>query len=79
MVVHRDPIPAADTDGAFAPLKQTRSVACELDIRAALARDAARQMPLGDARTETLREVMILENAAEMHRHFLPRLGPPAT
>ncbi|MET0221317.1 MAG: hypothetical protein ABW213_11730 [Tardiphaga sp.] len=53
-------------------MKQTRSVACELDIRAALARDAARQMPLGDARTETLREVMILENAAEMHRHFLP-------
>jgi hypothetical protein len=60
-------------------VKQIRSVASELDVKAAAARDAALRMPLGDERTEALRTVTVLENAAEMLRHFLPKVDAAAT
>jgi hypothetical protein len=74
-----EPMPTAEANSSFTPLKKIRSVASELDIRASVARDAAHGMPLGDERTETLRKVTILENAAEMLRHFLPKVDAPAT
>jgi hypothetical protein len=72
-------VPPAEAHDSFEPMKRTQStVAGELDVRAVGALDAARKMPLGDERAKAMRQATILENAAEMHRHFLPKVGTPA-
>jgi hypothetical protein len=72
-------VPPAEAHNSFEPMKRTQStVGCELDVRAVGALDAARKMPLGDERAAAMRQATILENAAEMHRHFHPKVGAPA-
>jgi hypothetical protein len=80
MVAHvGETVPPAEANDALEPMKRTQStVAGELDVRAVGALDAARKMPPGDERAEALRQATILENAAEMHRHFQRKPGAPA-
>jgi hypothetical protein len=71
--------PTAEAQDSLEPMKRTQpTVAGELDVRAESALDAARKMPLGDERAEAMRRATILENAAEMHRHFQRKPGAPA-
>jgi hypothetical protein len=66
-----DSAPEAEAQDSLEPMKRTQpTVAGELDVRAESALDAARKLPLGDERAEAMRRATILENAAEMHRHF---------
>ena len=37
-----------------------------------------REKPPGDGRTKAMRKARILQNAAEMHEHFLGESGAPA-
>lgn len=60
-------------------MKQTQSsLARELDARAVVALDEAREMPPGDQRKEAMNKAMILRNAAEMHGHLCSKSGEPA-
>ena len=60
-------------------MKQTQSsLARELDARAVVALDEAREMPPGDQRKEAMNRAMTLRNAAEMHEHFCSKSGEPA-
>jgi hypothetical protein len=68
--------PSAQANSAFDPVKRTQSsLACELNVRAVDALDAARKMSPGDERTEAMKTAKILGNAAEIHEHFF---GKPA-
>ena len=46
------------------------SLMCRLNDKASDARNRARNTPLGEERAEAMQQAMILENAAEMLRHF---------
>jgi len=72
MVDHRDgPAPSAQADKRRRQAATAQpSLACKLDVKASDARDRARNMPLGEERAEATQEAMILENAADMLRHF---------
>jgi hypothetical protein len=80
MVIHLGrPTQSAQANSSFAPIKQTQSsLAKELDARAVVALDEARELPPGDQRKEAMNRAMILRNAAEMHEHLLSKSGAPA-
>ena len=53
----------------LSPIKQIQSaLARDLDARAVIARDEAREMPPGDERTEAIHKATVFRNAAEIHR-----------
>jgi hypothetical protein len=57
-------------------VKRTQSsLACELNVRAVDALDAAREMSPGDEARRQMKTAKILGNAAEIHKHFF---GKPA-
>ena len=65
MVIQRSAVTPQD---GLSPIKQTQSaLACELDARAVIAQDEAREMPPGDERTEALHKATVLRNAVELH------------
>jgi hypothetical protein len=72
MVVHiGGPTPSAQADISRDPMERAQpSLTCKLNIRAIDALDRARDMPPGAERAGAMQEAMILENAAEMLRHF---------
>ena len=80
MVIHLGrPTQSAQANSSCAPIKQTQSsLAKELDARAVVALDEARELPPGDQRKEAMNRAMILRNAAEMHEHLLNKSGAPA-
>ena len=61
------------------PIEQSQSsLARDLGARAAIALDAAREMPPGDERTEATHKAIVLRNAAELHELLGGRRGAPA-
>ena len=77
MIIHlgASPLPAEATS-SFSPVKRSlSSLADELNVRATVAMDAAREMPPGVRRAKTMKKAMILRNAIEIHEHFLARVG----
>jgi hypothetical protein len=68
MVVHlARATSSAPADKSFDPAE---SLTCRLNVKATAALDRARNMPDGAERAGTMREAIILGNAAEMLRHF---------
>jgi hypothetical protein len=58
--------------------KQSQSsLAHDLDARAAMALDEAREMPPGDERNEATHKAIVLRNAAEMHELLCGKRGAP--
>jgi hypothetical protein len=75
MVIERG---AALQDGP-SPVKQSQlSLAHELEARAVIAMDAAREMPPGEERTEATHRAAVLRNAAELHELLCGKRGAPA-
>jgi hypothetical protein len=65
MVIERS---AVSLQAGLSPIKQSQSsLAHDLDARAVIALDEARDMPAGDERTEATHKAIVLRNAAEMH------------
>ena len=65
MVIQRSAVTPQD---GLSPIKQTQSaLAYELDARAVIAQDEAREMPPGDERTEAIHKATVFRNAVEIH------------
>jgi hypothetical protein len=61
------------------PVKQSQlSLAHELEARAVIAMDEAREMPPGEERTEAAHKAAVLRNAAELHELLCGKRGAPA-
>ena len=70
---------AASLQDGLSPNKQTQSaLAHDLDARAVIALDEAREMPPGDERTEANNKAIVLRNAAELHELLCGKRGAPA-
>jgi hypothetical protein len=66
MVIERSAISPQD---GLSPVKQSQSsLAHNLDARAVIALDEAREMPPGDERTEATHKAIVLRNAAGSFR-----------
>ncbi|KRR30320.1 hypothetical protein CQ13_01295 [Bradyrhizobium retamae] len=77
MVIERSP---ASLHGGLSPTKQTQSaLARDLDARAMIAMDEAREMSPGDERTEAIHKAIVLRNAFEIHELLCGKRGAPAT
>ncbi|MBT1513336.1 hypothetical protein KIP88_22850 [Bradyrhizobium sp. SRL28] len=74
MVIERSAVSPLD---GRSPIKSQSSLAHDLDARAVIALDEAREMPPGDERTEATHKAMILRNAAEMHELLYGKRGAP--
>jgi hypothetical protein len=76
MVIERSAVSLQD---GLSPIKQSQlSLAHELEARAVIALDQAREMPPGDERTEATHKAVVLRNAAELHEMLCGRRGAPA-
>jgi hypothetical protein len=76
MVIDRS---AASLQDGLSPIKQSQSsLALELEARAVIALDEAREMPPGDERTEATHKAVVLRNAAELHGLLCGKRGAPA-
>jgi hypothetical protein len=76
MVIERS---AASLQDGLSPIKQSQSsLALELEARAVIALDEAREMPPGDERTEATHKAVVLRNAAELHGLLCGKRGAPA-
>ena len=76
MVIERSAVSLQD---GLSPIKQSQSsLAHDLDARAVIALDEAREMPSGDERTEAIHKAIALRNAAELHELLCGKRGAPA-
>jgi len=76
MVIKRS---AVLLQNGLSPIKQSQSsLAHDLDARAVIALDEAREMPPGDERTEATHKAMALRNAVEIHELLCGKRGAPA-
>jgi len=76
MVIQRS---AVTPQYGLSPNKQTHSaLAHDLDARAVIALDEAREMPPGDERTEALHNAIALRNAVEIHALLSGKRDAPA-
>ena len=76
MVIERSAVSLQD---GLSPIKQSRSsLAHDLDARAVIALDEAREMPPGDERTEALHDAIVLRNAVEIHALLSGKRDTPA-
>ena len=76
MVIKRNAVSLRD---GLPPNKQSQSsLAHDLDARAVIALDEARDMPPGDERTEAAHKATVLRNAAEMHELLCGKRSAPA-
>ena len=65
MVIERSAVTPQD---GLSPIKQSQSsLAHDLDARAVIALDEAREMPPGDERTEANNKATVFRNAARIH------------
>lgn len=80
MVIHLDSLPlSTQAKNSFEPVKRPlASPADELNVRAMVALNAAREMPPGVRRAKAMNKAMILRNAVELHEHFLGEGDAPA-
>jgi hypothetical protein len=80
VVIHLDnPLPRAQASSSFASVKRPlASLADELNVRAAAALDAAREMPPGVRRAKAMNKALVLRNAVEIHEHFFGKGDAPA-
>jgi len=80
VVIYLDKLPlSAQARSSFAPAKRPlASLADELNLRAAAALNAAREMPSGVRRAKAMNKAMILRNAVEIHEHFFGKGDAPA-
>jgi hypothetical protein len=61
------------------PAKQSQSsLGHNLGARAAIALDAARELPPGDERTEATQKAIVLRNAVELHELLCGKRGAAA-
>ena len=75
MVIERSAVTPRD---GLPPNKQSQSsLAHDLDARAVIALDEAREMPLGEERTEATHKAIVLRNAAELHELLCGKRGAP--
>jgi hypothetical protein len=75
MVIERS---VASPQGGLSPIKQTQSsLEHDLDARAVIALDEAREMPAGDERTEAIHKAIVLRNAADLHKLLSGKRGAP--
>jgi hypothetical protein len=75
MVIERS---AASLQDGLSPIKQSQSsLAHDLDARAVIALDEAREMPPGDERNEATHKAFVFRNAAEMHEWRCGKRGVP--
>ena len=75
MVIKRS---AVLLQNGLSPIKQSQSsLAHDLDARAVIALDEAREMPPGDKRNEATHKAVVLRNAAEMHEWLCGKRGVP--
>jgi hypothetical protein len=76
MVTRRSAVSLQD---GLSPIRQSQSsLAHDLDARAVIALDEAREMPLGDDRTEAFHKAIVLRNAVEIHEFLSGKRGAPA-
>jgi hypothetical protein len=76
MVIARSAVTPRD---GLSPIKQSQSsLGHDLDARAVIALDEAREMPPGDERTEAVHKAIALRNAAELHEWLCGKRGAPA-
>ena len=76
MVIQRS---AVTPQCGLSPNKQTHpALAHDLDARAVIALDEAREMPPGDERTEALHNAIVLRNAVEIHALLSGKRDAPA-
>ena len=76
MVTERSAVSLQD---GLSPIKQSQSsLAHDLDARAVIALDEAREMPPGDERTEAVHKAIVLRNAAELHEWLCSKRSVPA-
>jgi hypothetical protein len=76
MVIARSAVTPRD---GLSPIKQPQSsLGHDLDARAVIALDEAREMPQGDERTEATHKAIILRNAVEIHELLCGKRGAPA-
>ena len=69
---------AASLQDELSPAKQSQlSLAHELEARAVLAQNEAREMPPGEERTEATHRAAVLRNAAELHELLCGKRGAP--
>jgi hypothetical protein len=70
---------AASPQDGVSPIKQSSSsLAHDLEARAVIALNEAREMPPGDERTEATHKAMVFRNAAELHELLCGKRGAPA-
>ena len=75
MVIQRSAVTPQD---GLSPIEQSQSaLAHDLDARAVIALDEARDMPPGDERTEAMHKAMALRNAAELQQLLGRNRGGP--
>ena len=66
MVIERS---APSLQDGLSPIKQSQlSLTHDLDARAVIALDEARELPPGDERTEAFHKAIVLRNAVEIHK-----------
>ena len=76
MVIQRSAVSLQD---GLSPIKQSQSsLGHDLDARAVIALDEAREMPPGDERAEALHNAIVLRNAVEIHALLSDKRGAPA-
>jgi hypothetical protein len=77
MVIERSAVSLRD---GLSPIKQFQSaLARDLDARAVIAMDEAREMSPGNERTEAIHKAIVLRNAVEIHELLCGKRGAPAT
>jgi hypothetical protein len=65
--------------GRPSPTKKNQSaLAYDLEARAVVALDEAREMPPGDERTEATHKALVLRNAVELHEFLCGKRDGPA-
>jgi hypothetical protein len=76
MVIERGAV--SPQDGLPANRQSRSSLAHDLDARAVIALDEAREMQPGEERTEATHKAIVLRNAAELHEMLCGKRGTPA-
>ena len=75
MVIERN---AASLQDGLSPIKQSQwSLAHDLDTRAMIAQEEAREMPPGEERIEATHKAIILRNAVELHELLCGKRSVP--
>jgi hypothetical protein len=73
MVIDRSAVALQDGPS---PIKQSRSsLVHDLDARAVIALDEAREMPAGGKRTAAIHKAIVLRNAVEIHEFLIGKSG----